>query len=98
MISADDMVHESPPKSIGIVSRYDNENAINIAQKIYHHLSKIPGISVKVEPHTAKQFIGNEIECEFAHIKDMNVDAIIAIGGDGTILRTIQAMDCLLYT
>ena len=91
--SADDGVYESPPKSIGIVSRYDNENAINIAHEIFQHLSKIPDICVKVEPQTAKQLIRNSIECESAPIKDMNVDAIITIGGDGTILRTIQAMD-----
>ncbi|MCK5660392.1 MAG: NAD(+)/NADH kinase [Methanosarcinales archaeon] len=90
--SADGGVYKSPPKSIGIVSRYDNENAINIAQEIFQHLSHISGICVKVEPHTAKQFIGNTIECESSSIKNMNVDAIIAIGGDGTILRTIQAM------
>src|SRR5665648_191472 len=91
--SADGGIYRSPPKSIGIVSRYDNENAINIAQEIFQHLSQIPGIHVKVEPHTSKHFIGNMIECESAPIKDMNVDVIIAIGGDGTILRTIQAMD-----
>lgn len=80
------------PKRIGIVSRYDSENAIKIAQDVFQHLSQMPGIYVTMEPHTAKHFIDNAIECESSPIKDMDVDVIIAIGGDGTILRTIQAM------
>lgn len=81
------------PERIGIVSRYDNENAISIALDIYHHLSQISGIVVITEPHTAKKFAAHGVESESASIRDMDVDVIIAIGGDGTILRTIQAMD-----
>jgi len=70
-------------RRVGIVARDDlSLMAENIFDQIRDH------VDVTADPVTAyKLGIGG------ASISDMDVDIVLCIGGDGTILRTIAAMD-----
>lgn len=67
---------------MGIVSRVDLDRAIDLSTKIFHHL-KSRGVSIACEPKVASILGAQPVKVE-----DMDVDFVLAIGGDGTILRT----------
>jgi NAD+ kinase len=69
-----------------IVSRIDNREALIFAEKIKNVLEK-EGSEVFFDSDTAK-YLG----IAGLPIADAPADAVIVIGGDGTILRTIQQM------
>jgi len=70
-------------RRVGIVARDDlSQMAENIFERIRDHLDVI------ADPGTALK-----LGIDGAPISDMDVDVILCIGGDGTILRTIAAMD-----
>jgi NAD+ kinase len=70
---------------IGFVSRGDPES-INMVRNLVERFQSRAGISV--EPETAKKLGLAE-----TRIEDMDVDFIVSVGGDGTILRTIRRME-----
>jgi NAD+ kinase len=69
-----------------IVSRIDNREALIFAEKIKNVLEK-EGSEVFFDSDTAK-YLG----IAGLPIADAPADAVIVVGGDGTILRTIQQM------
>jgi NAD+ kinase len=70
-----------------LVSRIDNRDALVFAEKLRTVL-ETEGSEVAFDRDTAKSLgIPGSI------LADSNADAVIVIGGDGTILRTIQQMD-----
>ena len=73
--------------SVGLVSRLDRKEAVELAKEIMGHLES-EGRSVVLEANLAKKIGKSEIAMP---LKEMRVDLIITVGGDGTILRT-----CLL--
>lgn len=70
-------------KTLGLISRPDSA-ALELSAKIYRHL-RSKRISTLLEPKLAK-FVG----VRSTEIEKMNADVIIAVGGDGTVLRTVM--------
>ncbi len=74
-------------KRIGIVSRLDNEEALRLASEIYRFIMRMKLIAVPEEEFArAKNLSGGRL------LKDMDVDMIVSIGGDGTVLKTSMLM------
>ncbi|HMK53860.1 MAG TPA: NAD(+) kinase [Methanobacteriaceae archaeon] len=70
---------------IGIVARVDVGAAVEIAGKIFDFLQK-KGVEIILdEPLALKLGQPPEMSCQ---LQDMDTDVVIAVGGDGTILRT----------
>lgn len=70
--------------SVGIVARYDKKQAIKLTEGLAKFLRN-KGIEVKIEETLRGQISLAE---ETVPLSNMKTDAIITIGGDGTILRT----------
>lgn len=69
-------------RSVGLVSRPDLKSALETSKKIYDYLRR-KGIAVYPETKLAS-FLG----AKSLELKDMDVDVVVVVGGDGTILRT----------
>ncbi|MBO8173967.1 MAG: NAD(+) kinase [Thermococcus sp.] len=69
----------------GVVARRDKEAALKLAYRVYDFL-KVSGFEVFVDTETHKHFPYFNEE-DVIPLETMDVDFIIAIGGDGTILR-----------
>ncbi|MFA4640022.1 NAD(+) kinase [Pyrococcus kukulkanii] len=69
----------------GIVARRDKEEALKLAYRVYDFL-KVSGYEVVVDSETYENFPHFKME-DVAPLEKFDVDFIIAIGGDGTILR-----------
>lgn len=70
---------------IGVVARYDVEEAVEMAEKIVEFLMENE-VDTLMDSQLAthlKQY--ESIACD---LEDMDVDLVVAIGGDGTVLRT----------
>jgi NAD+ kinase len=70
-----------------LVSRIDNHDALVFAEKLRTVLEK-EGSEVAFDRDTARS-----LGIPGCSLEDSPADAVIIIGGDGTILRTIQQMD-----
>jgi len=71
-------------RKVGIVSRVDRKKALQLVDKLVHHL-EAKGISVMLHPRLTKQIKRPDLSTP---LEKMRADLIITIGGDGTILRT----------
>lgn len=71
-------------KSVGLTARTDRQEALTLADRLINHLSE-KGLSIFVDPEIAKRLDRSEAAVP---LEKWNPDFIIAIGGDGTILRT----------
>ncbi|MCD6445417.1 NAD(+)/NADH kinase [Candidatus Bathyarchaeota archaeon] len=71
-------------RSVGLVARFDKEEAIQLAEKLIDYLEG-KGLKVYVEDTLTEKM---EKKGNFVSLENFKVDFIIAIGGDGTILRT----------
>lgn len=67
----------------GIVANPEIKRSITVAERIYNYLKK--DHEVLVDDKTARK-----LRVQGSRIEEMNVDIIITIGGDGTVLRTLQ--------
>jgi NAD+ kinase len=74
--------------SVGIVARYDKKEALTLAQKLARHLSS-KGLEVHLE-ETLKGKV--DADYKLTPLNNMGTDFVIAIGGDGTILRTCMTL------
>jgi NAD+ kinase len=70
---------------LGFVSRGDPESVKMVRNLVERFRSRA---EIFVEPETAKKIGFPE-----TRVDDMDVDLIVSVGGDGTILRTIQRME-----
>ena len=70
-----------------LVSRIDNDDALVFAGKV-RDLLRTEGCDVALESDTA-----SSLGTEGVPLASAMADAVIVVGGDGTILRTIQQMD-----
>ncbi|MDO5851653.1 MAG: NAD(+) kinase [Methanobacteriaceae archaeon] len=75
---------------IGIVARYDRESSISLTRDIIRYLHD-NNVTVSIDDEIAK-VIGSEYEYLGVKITDMESDIVICIGGDGTILKTQNAL------
>ncbi len=71
-------------KSVGIVARYDKQQALTLAEELADHLAS-KNLEVFLED-TLKGKV--KAKGKLISIAKMQTDFVIAIGGDGTILRT----------
>ena len=70
--------------SVGIVARIDRKEALNYAVDLASYIEG-KGLKVSLEPTLAKHASREDLATP---LKDMKVDLIVTIGGDGTILKT----------
>jgi NAD+ kinase len=77
---------------LGIVARYDKTDVRGMVKKIVEHFSN--RVDIAVEPETAAASgLGNVETVPVEMMRQEEVDLVISIGGDGTVLRTISKMD-----
>lgn len=74
---------------VGVVSRCDKPGAVEIAGDIIEHFKE--KLDIYVDPGTASE-LGIE-GFPVARMRQLGVQMVITIGGDGTVLRTVQHMD-----
>jgi NAD+ kinase len=75
-------------KSVGLVARFDKKTAIKLAEDLAKYLRE-KKLQVCVENTLAEKMATKE---KSAPIEKMKTDFVIAIGGDGTILRTCVSL------
>jgi len=73
---------------VGVVSRIDIEDAFPVAKKIIELLQS-KGVEVLVETETAMAL---EMNTDTVDLTDIEADFVVAVGGDGTILRTAMGL------
>ncbi|MBS7652046.1 MAG: NAD(+)/NADH kinase [Candidatus Bathyarchaeia archaeon] len=73
---------------IGVVSRIDNPEALSIAKEIMGYIDG-KGMEAVIEKDTA---IALDLSIKGIDLGEMNVDLLVVVGGDGTILRTVMLM------
>lgn len=71
-------------KTVGVISRVDKKQALELAAKIVDVLDA-KKLGVRLEPKLAKQLNKPNLATT---VEKMKTDLIVTIGGDGTILRT----------
>jgi NAD+ kinase len=71
-------------RTVGVVSRLDRKKALQLADRVVDALIA-KKLDVKLEPSLAKQLRKQDLTTPLAKMK---TDLVIAIGGDGTVLRT----------
>jgi len=71
-------------KTVGLVARYDQKPALELAEMLAKYLAK-KGLEVYIENTLADML---SVKGHFVPLTEMKTDFIITIGGDGTILRT----------
>ena len=70
---------------IGVVARFDVEEAVEMAEKIVEFLMENE-VDTLIDSQLATHLKQHEsIGCD---LEDMDVDMVVAVGGDGTVLRT----------
>jgi len=69
-------------KSVGVVSRVDKKEALQLATKLLEHLTA-KGQKVKLEPKLAERISKPNLAVP---LEKMRTDLIVTVGGDGTIL------------
>ncbi len=70
---------------LGVVARLDVEEAIKLAGKIVEFLIE-KNVETLLDSELASKL--NKYQNIASDLKDMDVDMVIAVGGDGTVLRT----------
>ncbi|WMW24788.1 NAD(+)/NADH kinase [Methanolobus sediminis] len=76
---------------IGIVSRFDQQAALDMARKIYDEFNS--KVEIFFSPKTG-QHLGITENClPVDQMQAAGVELIISVGGDGTVLRNISKMD-----
>ena len=74
----------------GISTRINSKEAVELASQAINFLE--PEHEVLVEPA-----LGKKMGREGVEIDDMDVDVMIALGGDGTVLRALQHTDAPVF-
>lgn len=78
-------------KKIGIVSRYDNREALEMADSIVQAFEN--KVEIVMSPKTAQHLGKNNIAVPVENMRNAGAELIISIGGDGTVLRNISKME-----
>jgi NAD+ kinase len=71
-------------KKVGIVSRVDRKKALQLVDKLVHHL-ETKELGIMLDPRLIKHVNRPDLATP---LEKMRADVVITIGGDGTILRT----------
>ena len=75
-------------KTVGLVVRYDKKAALKLSTELAKYLAE-RGLKVYVEDTLAGKVATQE---EFVPLSEMKTDFVVALGGDGTILRTAMTL------
>jgi NAD+ kinase len=75
-------------KSVGLIARYDNKQALKLAEDLSEYLTS-KNLTVHVEETLKGKVNAN---ADFVPLNAMKTDFLVTIGGDGTILRTCIAI------
>ncbi len=78
-------------KKIGIVSRYDNHGALDMAGKILQTFEK--RVDILLSPKTAEHLGREDIAVPVESMRSAGAELVLSIGGDGTVLRNISKME-----
>lgn len=78
-------------KKIGIVSRYDNHGALDMAGKILQTFEK--RVDILLSPKTAEHLGRDDIAVPVENMRSAGAELVLSIGGDGTVLRNISKME-----
>lgn len=70
---------------LGIVSRIDRKDAVDVAKEVIKYSKQKPRTEIIVE-----KTLGKRIGMKGVDLEKMRADIVIAVGGDGTMLRTLQ--------
>ena len=71
-------------KSVGLIARYDNKQALKLAEDLSDYLR-----SKKLDVYVEEALRGKiDTKAKLIPLKNMKADFLVTIGGDGTILRT----------
>jgi len=70
---------------IGVVARFDIDKSIELAGKIVEFLIE-KDVDTLIESNLASKL--NKYQDIASDLEDMDVDMVVAVGGDGTVLRT----------
>jgi len=73
---------------VGVVSRIDTDAVFPVTRRVIEHLES-QGVEVLVETETAMAL---EMKNETIDLTDMEADFVVAVGGDGTILRVAMGL------
>lgn len=76
-------------RKIGIISRCDRADVIDLAKDIVNHLESRATVLVDLKTAEKINYRGTPV----AEMRKHGAEFIISIGGDGTVLRGIQKMD-----
>jgi NAD+ kinase len=75
-------------KSVGLVARYDNKQALKLAEELSQYLTS-KNLNVHIEDTLEGKV---NVNADFTPLQSMKTDFLVTIGGDGTILRTCIAL------
>ncbi|WP_407356617.1 NAD(+)/NADH kinase [Methanolobus sp. WCC5] len=75
---------------IGIVSRFDQQDALEMVRRIYDEFGS--KVDVFLSPGTGEHLGIKENLLPVEKMRDEGVELIISVGGDGTVLRNISKM------
>ncbi len=76
---------------LGIVSRYDNEDALEMVRSIFNTFKD--KVDIVMSPKTAGLIGADDHAMPVEKMRNAGVELIISIGGDGTVLRNISKME-----
>ena len=71
---------------VGLISRKDKKNAIELAKKVYKIIQN--DFEVFVDPSILEYIPGKQIS------NKNDLDCVIVVGGDGTLLRVLKEYEC----
>ncbi len=80
---------------IAIVPHPRKKMALTVAKELYDHIVGLSKAGSDIEPVLDSRLVG-KIAADpsvFAPLDGMSADVVLAIGGDGTLLRTLQLVD-----
>ncbi len=75
---------------IGIVSRFDQQIALDMVRNIYYEFSS--KVEIFLSPKTGKHLGIKDNLLPVEQMRDKGVELIVSVGGDGTVLRNISKM------
>jgi len=83
-------------KKIGIVSRFDNQEALDMVRDIMRAFED--KVDIVLSPGTAHHLDIDDRCMPVEDMRDAGVELIVSVGGDGTVLRSISKMEDPLPT
>ncbi|WP_406657071.1 NAD(+)/NADH kinase [Methanolobus sp. ZRKC2] len=78
-------------KKIGIVSRFDSQEALDLAREIIETFEM--EVDIFLSPGTAEHLCIDEKCMPVENMREEGVELVVSIGGDGTVLRNISKME-----